>query len=135
MFHGKVRRARTLHRSAFILVSQSAVFGLLGKLPVIFEIHIQPTGFWPWHRLLSADASDLPPSPAPRQYSEPHPYRQEWHCANGVDLERFIAPRPDAARRRRTGLLMYTRHLMKSGCRFVFSARNLFHNFVCVGGH
>src|SRR5512145_2227532 len=48
-----VRRARA--RKADVLYSwfpQSAVFGLLSRLPVIFEIHIQPTGlFGPaWHR-------------------------------------------------------------------------------------
>src|SRR6266540_1982715 len=48
-----VRRTRAL--KADLLYSwfpQSAVFGLLSKLPVIFEIHMQPTGlFGPlWHR-------------------------------------------------------------------------------------
>src|SRR5215216_6059407 len=48
-----VRRARTLNADLiYTWFPQSAVFGLLNKLPVIFEIHIQPTGvFGPlWHQ-------------------------------------------------------------------------------------
>src|SRR5919197_709431 len=51
-----VRRARIL--KADLLYSwfpQSAVFGLLSNLSVVFEIHIQPTGFFgpTWHRLFA----------------------------------------------------------------------------------
>src|SRR5512134_3686748 len=47
-----VRRARALKAELlYTWFPQSAVFGLLSRLPVIFEIHIQPTGgFGPlWH--------------------------------------------------------------------------------------
>ncbi|HLO15791.1 MAG TPA: glycosyltransferase family 4 protein, partial [Anaerolineales bacterium] len=51
-----VRRARAL--KADLLYSwfpQSAVFGLISRLPVILEVHIQPTGhFGPlWYRLFA----------------------------------------------------------------------------------
>src|SRR5512134_550441 len=52
-----VHRARAIN--ADIIYSwfpQSAVFGLLSGLPVVFEIHIQPTGlFGPlWHRAFAS---------------------------------------------------------------------------------
>jgi hypothetical protein len=48
-----VRRARVLKADLiYSWFPQTAAFGLLSRLPVIFEIHIQPTGlFGPiWHR-------------------------------------------------------------------------------------
>src|SRR5215510_5648681 len=48
-----VQRARTLKPDIlYTWFPQSAVFGLLYKIPTIFEIHIQPTGlFGPaWHQ-------------------------------------------------------------------------------------
>ena len=51
-----VRRARALRADViYSWFPQSAVFGLLGGMPVVFEIHIQPTGFFGplWHRLFA----------------------------------------------------------------------------------
>src|SRR6266498_5855239 len=52
-----VRRARALKADlVYSWFPQSAVFGLLSKLPVIFEAHIQPSGlFGPvWHRTFAS---------------------------------------------------------------------------------
>src|SRR5512140_2931226 len=48
-----VQRARACRADLiYSWFPQSAVFGLLSNLPVVFEIHIQPTGFFGpiWHR-------------------------------------------------------------------------------------
>jgi glycosyltransferase involved in cell wall biosynthesis len=89
---------------------QSAVFGLLYKIPTIFEIHIQPTGTLgpAWHqafakisgrkRLVSitqalVDALD-------RDYNMRLKPDETVIAPNGVDLERFAAlpPTPELAR-------------------------------------
>ena len=105
-----VRRARALE--ADLLYSwfpQSAVFGLLSRLPVIFEIHIQPTGFFGplWHfafanlggrkRLVSITRALLDVLE-----SDFHTHLNSDDVViapNGVDLERFASlPDPISAR-------------------------------------
>src|SRR6266496_787902 len=52
-----IRRARALKADmVYTWFPQSAVFGLLRRMPVIFEIHIQPTGtFGPlWHHAFAS---------------------------------------------------------------------------------
>ncbi|MBN2117676.1 MAG: glycosyltransferase family 4 protein [Anaerolineales bacterium] len=122
-----VRRARVL--KADLLYSwfpQSAVFGLLSRLPVIFEIHIQPTGlFGPaWHRVfvnLPGRKRLVSITGALVELLE-RDFRMRFSAEdvviapNGVDLERFAAlPDPVAARRqiglREAPTVMCTGHL------------------------
>src|SRR5688572_16688925 len=52
-----VSRARRLNADiVYSWFPQSAVFGLLRNFPTIFEIHIQPTGFFGpvWHRFFAS---------------------------------------------------------------------------------
>ena len=106
-----VRRARAL--KADLLYSwfpQSAVFGLLSKLPVVFEIHIQPTGFFGplWHfafanlggrkRLVSITRALV--SILKRDFHMHFDSDDVVIAPNGVDLERFASlPDPITARR------------------------------------
>jgi glycosyltransferase involved in cell wall biosynthesis len=122
-----VRRGRAL--GAEVIYSwfpQSSVFGLLRRMPVIFEIHIQPTGrFGPaWHRaftnlwgkkrLVSITRAlvDL----LARDFNLHVPAEEVVIAPNGVDLERFDSlPAPIEARKQ-TGLreaptVMCTGHL------------------------
>ncbi len=106
-----VRRARALQ--ADLLYSwfpQSAVFGLLSGLPVIFEIHIQPTGlFGPvWHRLFAnlrgrkrlVSITRALVELLERDFGMRLRPEQVVVAPNGVDLERFASlPDPVAARR------------------------------------
>src|SRR6266496_3657907 len=122
-----VRRVRVL--KADLLYSwfpQSAVLGLLSSLPVVFEIHLQPTGlFGPnWHRLFATLRGRK------RLVSITHALANILECdfhvhfdqdevviaPNGVDLERFASlPDPIMARRqigiREAPTVMCTGHL------------------------
>jgi glycosyltransferase involved in cell wall biosynthesis len=122
-----VRRARLCKADLiYSWFPQSAVFGLLSGLPVIFEIHIQPTGFFGpiWHRLFA----NLPGRK--RLASITHALveilERDFHmhlsaeeviiAPNGVELERFAALPDPATARRQTGLreaptVMCTGHL------------------------
>jgi len=148
-----VRRARALR--ADLLYSwfpQSAVLGLLSRLPVIFEIHIQPTGlFGPaWHRAFAS----LPGRK--RLVSITHALVRVLEsdfgmhfsadevviAPNGVDLERFAAlPDPVTARRqiglRAAPTVMCTGHLYagRGADLFLALAKSLPQaHFVWVGG-
>src|ERR1041385_1480231 len=101
-----VRRARAL--KADLLYSwfpQSAVFGLLSNLPVVFEIHSQPTGiFGPmWHRLFASLRGRKRLASITRALVNILECDFHIHFAqkevviapNGVDLERFVSlPNP-----------------------------------------
>lgn len=122
-----VRRARALN--ADLLYSwfpQSAVLGLLGKRPVIFEIHIQPTGlFGPlWHRAFATLRGRKRLASITRALV--NILECDFHmrlsaeevviAPNGVDLERFASlPDPVKARRqiglREAPTVMCTGHL------------------------
>lgn len=148
-----VRRARVLKADIlYTWFPQSAVFALLRGMPVIFEIHIQPTGtFGPlWHRafvglrgrkrlvsitralvdILEGDFHiHLPPE-------------QIVIAPNGVDLERFAAlPDPFTARQqlglREAPTVMCTGHLYagRGAELFIALARTIPDaHFVWVGG-
>lgn len=105
---------------------QSAVFGLLSKLPVIFEIHLQPMGFFgpTWHRLFASLRGHKRLASITRALVEI--LERDFHmhfsaeevviAPNGVDLERFIALPDSVAARRQLGLreaptVMCTGHL------------------------
>jgi len=122
-----VRRARAL--KADLLYSwfpQSAVFGLLSKLPVIFEIHIQPTGlFGPiWHRAFAnlrgrrrlVSITRALVDILERDFRICFSADEVVIAPNGVDLERFVSlPDPVLARRqiglREAPTVMCTGHL------------------------
>ena len=93
----------------YVWMPQSAVFGLLARQPTIFEIHIQPSGFfgrW-WHRVFAKLAGRkrlVCITRAMRQILEDG-YHMRMHPAdvviapNGVELERFASlPDPERAR-------------------------------------
>lgn len=148
-----VRRAR-LSRADLLYswFPQSAVFGLLSGLPVIFEIHIQPTGlFGPaWHRAFASLRGRK------RLVSITHAlveilkrdFRMRFSAGevviapNGVDLERFAAlPDPVAARRqiglRAAPTVMCTGHLYagRGADLFLALAKSIPQaHFVWVGG-
>lgn len=122
-----VQRARALRADlVYTWFPQSAVFGLLRGMPVIFEIHIQPTGrFGPmWHRVfanlrgkkrlvsITRALVDL----LEREYNLRLPADEIIIAPNGVDLERFASlPDPVTARRqtklREAPTVMCTGHL------------------------
>jgi len=122
-----VRRARALKTDLiYSWFPQSAVFGLLSGLPVIFEIHIQPTGvFGPWwHRAFTKLPGRKRVASITRALV--NKLEQDFHihvspkeiviAPNGVDLERFASlPDPVAARRqiglREAPTVMCTGHL------------------------
>jgi glycosyltransferase involved in cell wall biosynthesis len=94
----------------YVWLPQSAAFGLLVRIPTIFEIHIQPSGFFGpfWHRAFAA----LPGrkrlvciTEALHQTLE-QDFRMKMRAQdvviapNGVELERFASlPDPETARR------------------------------------
>ena len=97
-----VQRARTLKPDLlYTWFPQSAVFGLLYKIPAIFEIHIQPTGlFGPaWHqafailpgrkRLVSITQALV--EVLAQDYNIRMQQDDVVIAPNGVDLERFAA--------------------------------------------
>jgi len=148
-----VRRARALN--ADLLYSwfpQSAVFGLLSKLPVIFEIHIQPTGlFGPlWHRAFAnlsgrkrlVSITRALVNMLEREFHMHFPSAEVVIAPNGVDLERFASlPDPVAARRqigfREAPTVMCTGHLYAGrGAELFLSLAKSFPraHFVWVGG-
>ena len=105
---------------------QSAVFGLLSKLPVIFEIHLQPMGFFgpTWHRLFAslrghkrlASITCALVEILERDFHMHFSADEVVIAPNGVDLERFIALPDSVAARRQLGLreaptVMCTGHL------------------------
>ena len=148
-----VRRARL--RNADLLYSwfpQSAVFGLLSRLPVVLEVHLQPTGrFGPfWYRALVRLPGRKRAAFITRallgifQLDFGIPFREEEViiAPNGVDLERFAAlPDPVTARRqiglREAPTVMCTGHLYagRGAELFLGLARSIPQaQFVWVGG-
>ena len=148
-----VRRARMLRADlVYSWFPQSAVFGLLNKLPVIFEIHIQPTGlFGPlWHRTFANLRGRKRLVSITRALVEL--LERDFHmhfssedvviAPNGVDLERFASlPDPVAARRqigfREARIVMCTGHLYAGrGAELFLSLAQSFPetHFVWVGG-
>ena len=122
-----VRRARAL--GADLIYSwfpQSAVFGLLRGMPVVFEIHIQPTGrFGPaWHRAFAnlrgnrrlVSITRALVELLERDFNIHLPVKEVVIAPNGVDLERFASLPDPVTARRQTGLseaptVMCTGHL------------------------
>jgi glycosyltransferase involved in cell wall biosynthesis len=148
-----VRRARALEAEViYSWFPQSAVFALLSGLPVIFEIHIQPTGvFGPlWHRAFVGLPGRKRLVSITRALVEL--LDRDFHirfssdevviAPNGVDLERFASlPDPVTARRqiglRKAPTVMCTGHLYagRGAELFLSLAKSLPHaHFVWVGG-
>ena len=148
-----VRRARALKADlVYSWFPQSAVFGLLRRLPVVFEIHIQPTGFFGplWHRAFAS----LPGRKRLVSITRAlvNILEQDFHlqfsreevviAPNGVDLERFASlPGPVTARGqiglREALTVMCTGHLYAGrGVELFLSLAKSFPRvqFVWVGG-
>ena len=122
-----VRRARALKPDLlYVWFPQSAVFGLLHKMPVIFEIHIQPTGLLGplWHRVFATlrgrkrlvSITRALVDMLERNYKMRLKPDEVVIAPNGVDLERFASlPTPETARHqieiREAPTVMCTGHL------------------------
>jgi glycosyltransferase involved in cell wall biosynthesis len=148
-----VRRAGALKADLiYSWFPQSAVFGLLHRLPVVFEIHIQPAGlFGPlWHRAfaslrgrkrLVAITSALVKM-LKRDFHMHFRTEEVVIAPNGVDLERFVSLPDPVAARRQIGLpeaptVMCTGHLYagRGADLFLALAKSLPQaQFVWVGG-
>ncbi|RPJ20833.1 MAG: hypothetical protein EHM33_27605, partial [Chloroflexi bacterium] len=148
-----VRRARAYKAELiYSWFPQSAVFGLLSGLPVIFEIHIQPTGlFGPiWHRLFASlpgrkrlvSITRALVKILERDFLMRFSAEEVVVAPNGVDLERFASlPDPLTARRQLdlhlAPTVMCTGHLYagRGADLFVALAQSLPQaHFVWVGG-
>jgi glycosyltransferase involved in cell wall biosynthesis len=148
-----VRRTRALGTDLiYSWFPQSAVFGLLGGLPVIFEIHIQPTGtFGPlWHQAFASlrGRKRLVSITRSLVYLLEHDFNMHFRAEdviiapNGVDLERFASLPDPLTARRQTGLreaptVMCTGHMYagRGAELFLALAESLPQvNFVWVGG-
>ena len=148
-----VRRARVLKTDLiYSWFPQSAVFGLLRGMPVVFEVHIQPTGrFGPlWHQAFAVTGGRkrlVSITHALVHLLEQHfkmRFRPEQVviAPNGVDLERFASLPDPVTARRQTGLreaptVMCTGHLYagRGADLFLALARTLAEaHFVWVGG-
>jgi glycosyltransferase involved in cell wall biosynthesis len=148
-----VRRARALKADLiYTWFPQSAVFALLRRMPVIFEIHIQPTGtFGPvWHqafaklrgrkRLVSITHALV--ELLEEDFHIHLPADQVVIAPNGVELERFVSlPDPVTARHqlglREAPTVMCTGHLYagRGAELFIALARTIPDaHFVWVGG-
>ncbi|HEX5943545.1 MAG TPA: glycosyltransferase family 4 protein, partial [Anaerolineales bacterium] len=148
-----VRRARALKADLiYSWFPQSAVFSLLRRMPVVFEIHLQPTGrFGPvWHRLFAslrgrkrlASITRALVKILERDFHMRFSAEDVVIAPNGVDLERFDSLPDPAAARRQTGLreaptVMCTGHLYpgRGVDLFLTLAKSLPQaHFVWVGG-
>ncbi|MEP7136429.1 MAG: glycosyltransferase family 4 protein [Chloroflexota bacterium] len=149
-----VQRARALKPDLlYTWFPQSAVFGLLYKIPTIFEIHIQPTGFFgpAWHqafaklpgrkRLVSITHALV--NVLERDYNMRMKSDDIVIAPNGVDLERFAAlpSTPEFARQQltfpSTPTVMCTGHLYagRGADLFLALAKSIPQaHFVWVGG-
>ena len=122
------QRARALHADLlYSWMPQSAVFGLLFKLPTVFEIHIQPTGTLgpAWHRAFAklrghkrlASITQALVDLLERKHNIHFKSDEVVIAPNGVDLERFasLPPTPELARQKldlpETPTVMCTGHL------------------------
>ena len=148
-----VRRARRLNADiVYSWFPQSAVFALLHKFPTIFEIHIQPTGFFGplWHRLFAGlrgskrlvSITRALVNVLERDFQIDFQPDEVIIAPNGVDLERFASLPDPVAARRQTGLremptVMCTGHLYagRGAELFLALAKSLPQaQFVWVGG-
>ena len=148
-----VRRARALKADLiYSWLPQSAVFGLLQRMPVVFEIHIHPTGlFGPvWHRLFAGLRGRKRLVSITRALVNilEHDFHMRLAgdevviAPNGVDLERFASlPHPATARRqldlREAPTVMCTGHLYagRGADLFLALAKSMPQaQFVWVGG-
>lgn len=148
-----VRRARVLKADLiYSWFPQTAVFGLLSRLPVIFEIHIQPTGlFGPiWHRAFAkvrglkrlVSITRALVDILERDFQMHFPSDEVVIAPNGVDLERFISLSDPVTARRQIGFreaptVMCTGHLYagRGAELFLSLAKSLPQaHFVWVGG-
>ena len=148
-----VRRARALKPDLlYVWFPQSAVFGLLHKLPVIFEIHIQPTGLLGplWHRVFAnlrghkrlVSITRALVDMLERDYNMRLKPDEVVIAPNGVDLERFASLPTPAEARHQIGLraaptVMCTGHLYagRGADLFLALAKSIPHaHFVWVGG-
>ena len=148
-----VRRARALGAELlYTWFPQSAIFGLLRRLPVVFEIHIQPTGrFGPlWHRAFAilpgrkrlVSITRALVDVLERDFSMRFRSEELVIAPNGVDLERFASLPDPVSARRQTGLreaptIMCTGHLYtgRGAELFLALARTIANaHFVWVGG-
>ncbi|HLO29632.1 MAG TPA: glycosyltransferase family 4 protein [Anaerolineales bacterium] len=148
-----VRRAHIL--KADLLYSwfpQSAAFGLLSNLPVIFEAHIQPTGlFGPiWHRVFAglhghkrlASITHALVNILAHEFQIHFSADEVIIAPNGVDLERFASLPDPVTARRQIGLgeaqtVMCTGHLYAGrGVELFLALAQSFPqaHFVWVGG-
>ena len=148
-----VQRARALRADLiYTWFPQSAVFGLLRGLPVVFEIHLQPTGlFGPvWHRAFARlrGRKRLVSITRALVHILERDFRMRLSgedvviAPNGVDLERFASVPDPATARRQLGLreaptVMCTGHLYagRGADLFLALAKSLPQaQFVWVGG-
>ena len=122
-----VQRARALRAEViYSWFPQSATFALLYKIPTVFEIHIQPTGFFGplWHRGFAklrgrkrlASITRALVELLARDFDMHLPSEEVVIAPNGVDLERFDSLPDPATARRQLGLreaptVMCTGHL------------------------
>ncbi|HSJ86581.1 MAG TPA: glycosyltransferase [Anaerolineales bacterium] len=148
-----VRRARALRADVlYTWFPQSAVFGLLRRIPTVFEIHIQPTGvFGPiWHRAFAVihgrkrlvSITRALVQLLEQDFHMRFPAEEIVIAPNGVDLERFeFLPDALTARRqlnlREAPTIMCTGHLYagRGAELFIALARTIpGAHFVWVGG-
>ncbi len=149
-----VQRARTLKPDLlYTWFPQSAVFGLLYKIPTIFEIHIQPTGrLGPaWHRAFTnvrgrkrlVSITQALVDVLDHNYNIRLKRDNVVIAPNGVDLERFAAlpSTPELARQQlnfpSTPTVMCTGHLYagRGVGLFLALAKSISQaHFVWVGG-
>ena len=148
-----VRRAREFKPDLlYVWYPQSAVFGLLHNLPVVFEIHIQPTGLLGplWHRVFAilhgrkrlVSITRALVNMLERDYNMRLEPDEVLIAPNGVDLERFGSlPTPSDARNqiglREDPTVMCTGHLYagRGAELFLALAKSIPRaHFVWVGG-
>lgn len=148
-----VRRARKLKADIlYTWFPQSAAFGLLHRMPTVFEIHIQPTGFWGplWHQTFAklpgrkrlASITQALVDVLDRDFHIRLNAQNVVIAPNGVELERFVSlPDPVTARQklglREAPTVMCTGHLYagRGAELFIALARAIPDaHFVWVGG-
>jgi glycosyltransferase involved in cell wall biosynthesis len=148
-----VRRARALKADViYSWFPQSAVFALLHRIPTVFEIHIQPTGFFGpmWHRAFAklrgrkrlVSITQALVDILEQDFQLMFDSGDVVITPNGVDLERFTSLPDPITARRHTGLreaptVMCTGHLYagRGAELFLALARTIpTAHFVWVGG-
>jgi len=148
-----VQRARALRADLlYTWFPQSAVFGLLNKIPTVFEIHLQPTGALgpAWHRAFAtlrgrkrlASITQALVDLLERRHNIRFRVEEVVIAPNGVELERF-ASLPDPVTARRTLNLPPAPTVMCTGHLYAGRGADLFlalakeipqAHFVWVGG-